>query len=111
MSLENLFRSPAKKLICAKRTSYKLAVWLDSDNDCAINNRVYDLLRFPRFSLLLSTEAALSAHRNGIKSSTLDIGREKSHKSRRQKFAFYLFTQFPLCLQHHSCTANCIRKL
>lgn len=30
---------PKKTLICAKRTSYKLAVWLFSDNDCAINNR------------------------------------------------------------------------
>lgn len=36
-------------LVCAKRTSYKLAVWLHSDNDCAINNRDYDLFRLPAF--------------------------------------------------------------
>lgn len=49
----NLFRSPAKKLISAKRTSYKLAVWLYSDNDCNINNRVYDLFGFPALPVML----------------------------------------------------------
>lgn len=33
-------RQPKKKLICVKRTSYKLAVWFYSDNDSAINNRL-----------------------------------------------------------------------
>lgn len=44
-------------LVCAKRTSYKLAVWLHSDNDCAINNRDYDLFRLPAFQALSLSRA------------------------------------------------------
>ena len=32
-----------EKLIYVKRTSYELAVWLYSDNDCVINNTTHDL--------------------------------------------------------------------
>lgn len=32
-----------KKLIYVERTSYELAVWLYSDNDCVINNTTHDL--------------------------------------------------------------------
>lgn len=101
------FRTPAKKkLICAKRTSYKLAVWFYSDNDCTINNRLWFIPPSILLVVALPVMAKLSR--------SLVFSRTKSYKNflRESTEVFlYFFIRFRLILERRFCTTNYNRKL
>lgn len=90
----------AKKLICAKRTSYKLAVWLYSDNDCTINNLDYDLFCFPAFQCLTQLSRAL-----------FSLPPEKLVEFFPSRVFLSLFTESRQSLEKHFCTIDSTRKL